>query len=130
MSYITFLLSLCVCYNGYEETCVDVVRSKKFQKKYKSEAKIIDLSLIPPCISVFKLHADRANYVAKIWRSSTTSWMEMPIINNHGWKGNGDIHWVNDIFPDNMEEILWDPSFDINEIQCVDDVPSDEEDVF
>ena len=121
---------VCLLY-GYNETCVDVVRSKKFQRKYKSEGKIVDLSLLPPCRSVLKLHAERANYVAKIWRSSTTSSMEMPIISNHGWESNGDIHWVDDIIPDDIEEVLLDSSLDIDDVQFNDDAPSaDDEDEF
>ena len=70
---------------------VNAARSKMFLKKYSSTSKIINLVLLPPCRSVLYLHAQRENYVAKIWKSSTVAWQDIPNITDHGWFDNGEI---------------------------------------
>ena len=47
---------------------IDLVRSTKFTKKYSKENKIVDLSTLPPCSSVLRLHTMRANLVSFIWK--------------------------------------------------------------
>ena len=59
------------------------------------------------------LHAQRANYVAKIWKSSNLAWHDMPDIKDNGWLENGEIDWVENVFPDDIEDILVDPEFDV-----------------
>ena len=88
----------------------------------------IDMPLLPPCKSVLLLHMKRVNYVAKIWKSSLTSWLESNDITEHGWLPDGSTIWVDDIFPCEVEEILCDPTFDeedVGENELSDD---DEED--
>ena len=60
------------------------------------------------------MHAQRANYVAKIWKSSNLSWHDKPNIKDNGWLENGDIDWVENIFPDDIGDVLVDPEFDVN----------------
>ena len=88
----------------------------------------IDMPLLPPCKSVLLLHMKRVNYVAKIWKSSLTSWLESNDITEHGWLPDDSTIWVDDIFPCEVEEILCDPTFDeedVGEDELSDD---DEED--
>ena len=59
--------------------------------------KIIDMALLPSCKSVLLLHMKRANYVAKIWKSSLTCWLESDGITEHGWLPDGSTIWV-DVF--------------------------------
>ncbi|KAG1656355.1 hypothetical protein GQR58_024005 [Nymphon striatum] len=40
---------------------------------------------MPPCSLSLVLHIKRANYVAKIWRSSLTSWLDAEEITESGW---------------------------------------------
>ena len=79
-----------------------------FDRKFMREGKVIDLSLLPPCRSVLYLHMLQANYVAKIWRSALISMIDYANIVENGWMENGEIVWVDDIFPNDIEEILID----------------------
>ena len=60
------------------------------------------------------LHAQRAIYVVKIWKSSDLAWHDMPDIKDNGCLENGEIDWVENVFPDDIEDILVDPEFDVN----------------
>ena len=52
----------------------NAAKSKMFLQKYSSTSKVIDLAVLPPRRSVLYLHAQRANYVAKIWKSTNLAW--------------------------------------------------------
>ena len=71
-----------------------------FLQKYSSTSKVIDLAVLPPWRSVLHLHEQRANYVAKIWKSSNLAWHDMPDIKHNGWLENGEIDWVENVFPE------------------------------
>ena len=101
----------CLLY-GFKDNSVDVVHHKIFEKKFSKDGKVVDLSLFPPCRSVLLLHAQRANYVAKLWRSSLTSFVEMPPIFENGWNNDGTILWVDEVFPSDVTDILSDPDFE------------------
>ena len=62
---------------------VNNARAELFRKKFTSEKKAIDLSALPPCFSVFKLHCERANMVAAIWRRCGNVIVDQPNINSH-----------------------------------------------
>ena len=118
----------CALYGYPRERSINKVRMELFEKKYMKNDKVIDMALLPPCKSVLLLHMKRANYVAKIWKSSLTSWLESDDITIHGWLPDGSTIWVDDIFPCEVEEILCDPTFheeDVGEDELSDD---DEED--
>ena len=51
----------------------------------------------------------------------------MPHIEHHGWMASGEINWVENLFPDDIENILVDPEFDINADDSNCDEFSDEE---
>ncbi|CAB4016498.1 Hypothetical predicted protein [Paramuricea clavata] len=107
------LLEEFVCFAyGYRRKSVNFVRHQMFRAKYKKHSKIVDLSLSPPCQSVLKLHGRRANFVAKIWKSSDESKLQIPEISHHGWKSTGEIKWLVREFPDDVEELLLNPELD------------------
>ena len=41
--------------------------------------------LLPPCNFVLTLHIKRANYVAKMWKSSLTKWLDSDDISENEW---------------------------------------------
>ena len=97
---------VCTIYCYPREKSVSVVRSKLFEKKNAKGGKVIDMALLPPCNSSLLLHIKRYNYVAKIWRSSLTSWLDADEISENGCLPDGSTYWVDDVFP---REILCDP---------------------
>ena len=58
------------------------------------------------------LHCKRANYVSKIWKSALNSIVSAPEIHENGWTVTGDIEWVEQIFPDVVEDILMDDEYE------------------
>ena len=96
-------------------------------------SKVVDISLLPPCKSVLLLHMKRANYVAKIWKSSLISWVDFGDITEHGWLPDGSTFWVEDVFPREVEEILCDKEFseeeeaEIEEDELSDDGDDDDD---
>ena len=114
---------VCVLY-GCRKKNVNQARYYLFQRKYRRDEKIIDLSILPPCKSVLLLHANRANYVAKIWKRSEEPQLQTPDIDIYGWKMNYEIKWFEKEFPDDIEDLLIDPAFDELE---TDDFGRDEE---
>ncbi|KAG1714852.1 putative ATP-dependent RNA helicase DDX43 [Nymphon striatum] len=108
-------LSGCTIYGYPREKLVNVVRSKLFDKKFTKGGKVIDMALLPPCSLSLVLHIKRANYVAKIWRSSLTSWLDAEEITESGWLADGEAYWVDDIFPLEIEEILCDQAYNADD---------------
>ncbi|KAG1652739.1 NFX1-type zinc finger-containing protein 1 [Nymphon striatum] len=106
---------VCTIYGYPREKLVNVVRSKLFDKKFTKGGKVIDMALLPPCSLSLVLHIKRANYVAKIWRSSLTSWLDAEEIRESGWLADGETYWVDDIFPLEIEEILCDQAYNLDD---------------
>ena len=79
----------CTIYGYLREKLVNVVRSKLFEKKYTKEGKVINMTLLPSCNSSLLLHIKRSNYVAKIWISSLTSWLDADKISENRWLPDG-----------------------------------------
>ena len=73
-------------------------------KKYIKGRKVIDMALLPPCNSSLLLHIKHSNHVSKIWRSSLTSWLDADEISENAWLPDGLTYWVDDIFPQEIEE--------------------------
>ena len=106
---------------------LDIARHTMFKKKHNYQNKSVDMSTLPPCKSVFRLHCLRANYIASIWKKSTIAKPTYPSIQNHGWDIDGSVVWVQEAFPFEIEEILL--ANDINEEEVLDDeCLSDDED--
>ena len=56
-----------VCYlYGFRKKDINYVRYELFQRTYSRNNKIIDLSLLPPCQSMLKLHTSKENVVAEM----------------------------------------------------------------
>ena len=94
---------VCKLYNS-GQTSVNAARFQLFDKKFVRENKAIDLSLIPPLLK----HLQRSNYVAKIWKSSIFPIFECPHPGQFGWNGDMEIEWCADIFPTEIESLLFD----------------------
>ena len=73
------------------------------------------MALLPPCNLSLVLHIKRANYVAKIWRSSLTSWLDAEEITESCWLADGEAYWVDDVFPLEIEEILCDQAYNADD---------------
>jgi len=58
----------------------------------------INSNQLPPCVDCLKLHAQRANYQAAIWRRSLQPSPEVPTPVDHGWLLDGEgglsIKWM------------------------------------
>ena len=89
---------VCALY-GSNLKSLNGARGKAFQRKIDRGHKVTDLATLPPCFQVFYYHALRANHIAYIWKNSTTPLYNFPPINQHGWFENGDIFWMNEMFP-------------------------------
>ena len=77
-----------------------------FEKKQQKENKIIDIAALPPCESVLHLHSKRANAVAYMWWNAVKPIVEFPNLEESNWYLNGDIQWVDDVFPPTIEQLL------------------------
>ena len=104
---------------GKNKKDVNLLRYEIFQNVYEKKGKIIALSLLPPCYESLVLQSERCNYVAKIWRSYLKGDMQHKDISNHGWTVDGEIDWVKESFPDDIQAIL------VNENGDNDDIYSD-----
>ena len=68
-------------------------------KTLRKKNRIIDLLLLPPCNDSLKLHVNRSNYVAKIWRQSEKDIIAYDDPQKHGWNGDFSLQWVTKILP-------------------------------
>ena len=97
---------VCKLYGG-KKIRVNDARYELFQKKYVKESKVIDLSLLPPCRSSLILHLNRCNYVACMWKSSPVANITYPPPSQHGWTGEFEIQWHDEVFPTDLEMLLY-----------------------
>ena len=77
-----------------------------FMKKNTRKNKVIDLSNVSPCFSSLYLPLQRANYVARIWKLTLCASLSLPNITDHGWDEDGRIKWIQQLFPDDITELL------------------------
>ena len=96
---------------------INTVRFQTFKRKYESENRISDLSLLPPCKSSLYLHILRSCYVARIWRLSLTSCPPLPAVENHGWTEEHQVKWIETAFPDDVSSILLTDGFEEEEYE-------------
>ena len=66
----------------------------------------IDLSLLPPCKSVLRLHSKTANAAAYLWRNAPNPTTEFPSLTENGWTTTDDIEWIEEAFPAEVEELI------------------------
>ena len=106
---------------------VDEARYKTFKTKYDNEEKTVDMSVLPPCESVLRLKCDRANYLACIWKRAHRSQTIFPASVHYGWNPDKSIMWVKEIFPEEVESILIDSSYDPDDVSDAIGESDDEE---
>lgn len=88
-------------------TSVNEARVDLFRKKHLKDNKVIDLSMLPPCLPSLEIHIKRANYIAWIWKKSLEPIISVPEFDKHGWTHLGDIQWTSgDPFPSEIEDLL------------------------
>ena len=116
---------VCFLY-GAKTKDINRVRWKIFDKKLQKEHKVTDLALLPPCNQVLLYHAKRANLIAYVWRNSAQPNITMPEINEHGWLPTGEIYWLDDAFPEDIENVLHQEEAD-NDIDDEHDDDDDDE---
>ena len=85
---------------------------KENKVKHAKENKVIDLSALPPCCNVLRIHSERANFVAKIWRSSLKNKIDEESFVNQGWDEYDNIRWIDQAFPNDISGIFFDNSYD------------------
>ena len=78
-----------------------------FKRKQAQEHKIPDLSSLTPCQAALYLHTLRENTEAAISRNAI-----LPIVNFQNftdceWEKNGEIHWMDKAFPEEIEDLLF-----------------------
>lgn len=119
---------VCKLYGKSNQTDVNQVRYKIFRAKYADKSTAVDMSLLPPCKSVLRLHASRANFVAAVWKRSNQAQVEIPDVTAHGWLHDYSIMWVSDdVYPQEVEDVLLSPEYDTEDVYG-DDGDSDMED--
>ena len=89
---------------GSECVSLNYDRSKIVHQKVSHRKKSRDISLLPLCHSVFKLHATRTLHAAKIWRSTPTAWRDLQDITILGREAHSTPIWIAEGFPDDKTE--------------------------
>jgi hypothetical protein len=103
---------------------VDFARYQLFMKKHATPKKVVDLSLLPPCKQVLRLHAASANAIAAMWKSSTIPEINLSGIINVGSYFDMLIQWTENDFRD----ILLDSDHDNIDIDMGIDEESEDDD--
>ena len=84
---------------------------KNQTQTYKTKSSYQHVCLTP-WKETLKLHSVQANFVSKMQRLSLQSNINAPNFSSYGWDSEGTMEWVHNIFPNNMEDIFFDPLFD------------------
>ena len=87
------------------------------------------MSTLPPCKQVLFLDDKRANYIASIWKKASVAKPVLPNITDHGRNEDGSLAWTSEIFPQEVEELLFDDEFDTNDYIADSGENDDEEDI-
>ena len=98
---------VCYLYGMTKSKGINKLRLKIFNKKLLRNHKAADVSTLPPFRQVLQHHARRANAIAYIWRHSTSPVIELPRLEDNGWTSEEEIYWMDDAFPDDVEELLF-----------------------
>ena len=91
---------------------VNKLRHRLFKQKFEVKNKVIDLSLLPPCLDSLRLHMNRSSYIAKRYRLSKDCNVAEPDKTSHGWEQDGQIHWMNRAFPEEVVLLVFDDKED------------------
>ena len=101
---LAFEKYVCALY-GSKRDSVNELRYELFLKKQKKEGKVTDLAAVPPCFSSLYLQIKRANYISKIWKSTSTPQLSSPM-EGHGWNAEGSIVWITEPYPEDVLHLL------------------------
>ena len=93
---------VCKLYRSRKNS-VNEVRFQLFERKQKKG--VISKSA-PPSKSALHLHFERANYVARIWKLAGTAMVSPPSPAGCGWDVDGDVEWIEDMFPDDITTLF------------------------
>ena len=96
---------VCALYGRVKLAKVNEARSSIFWDKYNKDKKIVDLCMLPPCLSNLKLHIVRSNYVAYIFRHASDLQLNLEPASLHGWNGT-EVQWAEEYFPSNIQSVL------------------------
>ncbi len=118
---------VCALYGMERLLSVNDARKKLFLQKFESEKKIKDLSLLPPCQSNLKLHIERANYVASMYRQADRLMMDLDDPANHGRNEEGSVVWNDVCYPDDVATLLFDNADNADETDDADENDEDRE---
>ena len=66
-----------------------------------------------PCKSVLKYHMLQALFLAKLWQSTPTLWIEASEITDFNWDIEGKPKWVAEFFPGDVTDIFLNKSDNI-----------------
>ena len=95
---------VCQLYSEKKCTSVNDARYTLFKKQLVRN-KTTNLSRIPPCQSVLRLHLQRASYIAHLWKNSQIPQINLPAIDESGWFSDGDIVWTEEeLFPETLSK--------------------------
>ena len=67
---------------------------------------MVDYSLRPPCAAKLHFHIARPTYVANVYRNADQLQLNTDSPVDHGWDAAGNALWNNNIYPDNVAELL------------------------
>ena len=87
-------------------TSVNKLRAKLFWTRLRKNDRVPDLATLPPCSSALRKHTTRAHYVAKMWRRADEPIQSLDSYANNGWLPDGNIDWVDEIFPEKIETLF------------------------
>lgn len=91
---------------GWKVKNLNEARWKAFRSKVNKEHKVTDIALLPPCRQVFHYHTERSNYISYVWKNSRNPIIDLPPIQEHGWFEDGEIFWMDEAFPNEIDFIL------------------------
>lgn len=83
---------LCEMY-GKRLTDVNTLRYQLYTAKFSFSSidkNLVEPELLPPCQSTFRLHVQRANYQAAVWRRAMDQKICAPSPEGHGWEQDAD----------------------------------------
>jgi len=96
---------VCHLYSS-KKSKINESRFKIFEEKQNKSKQSTDLSILPPCESTLRLHTNRANHVARIWKCSGTALVDLPLPSQNGWLDDGTIQWITEACPDDVSSLL------------------------
>ena len=118
---------VCVLYSTKLKNVNDA-RYQLFKRKNELYKKSIDLALLPPCQAVLNLHSKRANFEAYLWKQTLNSMINVPNYVENGWDANCEIFWLEQEFPDDIADILFEEANEeSSDDDYGDDIASDDE---